>query len=167
MDAPNEANFEHAAALLGVSRSTLPSNGARDLALALVNPGHRPIIVEPLSRRRMGCREGESCRSCPCPSPALTTEIESSSNSVLWFRAAQERGFGWGKLPERYSPRATKQHRWHRWVVAGTWTLIADAVQDDERLSEARRATFRRIAEDGERRRKRILDGRARLNGSP
>lgn len=166
MDVSNKVDLDHVAALLGVDRSTLPSNDAAALVPMPLRAGHRPIVAEPLTDAEFDVVKGV-LPAMPVPKPGVDYKDREFIDAVLWFRAAQDRGFGWGKLPERYSPRATKQHRWHRWVVAGTWMAIADALRDDKRLSEARRETIRRIAVDASQRRERILDARKRLNESP
>lgn len=156
-------DFDAAAKALGVSRDTLPKACPppdANRSEALLRP-----LVEPLADDEWASVSAVLPK-LPVPKPGVDFNDRTFVDAALWFTAARERGYGWGKLPPDLGPASSREHRWHRWNMLGYWTQIANALRDDERLSVSRRLAFDRLAKDGERRRERILEGRARLNGA-
>ncbi len=159
---PFEINNAEVAAALGVEISTLP-----DFNKPVSEPVKREAIppVPPLSDDEWRV-VSEALPKLPVPKPGVDYDDRKFLNAVCWYITAKSRGFGWGKLPEELGPKSSREHRHFRWCMLEYWRSVADALKDDERLSAARRRMFEQIADDAERRRIRVIEGRQRLTGA-
>lgn len=154
-------DYDLVAKVLGVDRRTLPTV---DPTTDATPPPPPRILIEALTDAEW---EVVKLAMPPLPVPrAAGFRDREFFDAAIWHLSAADRGHGWAALPTHFPPRMTMQHRWLRWAVAATWEMIAETLEDDERLSAARRDTFRRIAANAAQRRERILESRRALNES-
>lgn len=152
-----ESNLEHAAIVLGVDPSTLPSKGF----CALPEPA-RPLSFNPLTDD-----EWEAVMAVlpklPVPKPDADFKDRLFVCSALWWITAKQLGLSWHRLPETYGPQSSREHRHRRWCLLGYWSDIAEKLASDPRISPDRLKAFQRIAEDAAKRKAMLLERRARL----
>ncbi len=156
-------DFDVLAAALGVPRDTLPKNRTDSAPTERETAPRQPAI----DFKRLSDVEWEQIAPLlprlPVAKPDSDFRDRDFIDSVLFWLAARERGFGWAALPREFWPVSSREHRWRRWVGLGYWETLAAALRDGGRLDPSRRRAFERIARDAEARSLRAEKRRERL----
>lgn len=158
-------DFDTAAAVLGVNRSTLPLCVPVEPPAQPMRPREPVVDFTPLSDHEWACI-APHIPVLPVPKPDEDFRTRDFLDSVIWWIAARERGLGWGKLPQRYWPISSREHRQRRWSELGWFRQLADALLSEALLGEKRLRQFERIALDAEARKVRLHAARERLTGT-
>ncbi|MDO9381549.1 MAG: transposase [Hyphomicrobiaceae bacterium] len=157
-------DFDALAAALGVDRSTLPS---AEVGKAIAQPrAAGPLVIfSPLSDADWAVLS-TLLPKLPVAKPDVDYRDRDFIDSVLWWIAAREKGLGWGKLPMRYCPASSREHRFRRWSLLGYFQDLYRAIEHRDDLSPTLRHAFKRIARDADIRRERAVASRERLTGA-
>lgn len=158
---PNRAELD-AIIAMGIDPSTLPEYLTK-VAPRVVSPRKPQVNFTPLTDEEWQAVEPH-LPALPVPK-ATDFDARVFLDSVVWWEAARKRGWGWGRLPDKFWPVSSREHRHRRWCELGWWTQLADALRSEALLSDARLRTFMRIASDAEARRARLRATRERLTG--
>lgn len=157
-----EFDFDAVAEALGIDRATLPPD--RPEQVEKDAPRTLPPLAERLSDDEWAIIKALMPKP-PVPQPGRDYRDRDFIDAALWWVAARERGLGWGHLPDDLGPASSREHRYARWTLACEWETLSATLENDVRFRESRRGAFKRIAADASSRRKRILEGRARVTG--
>lgn len=154
----HKIDYDLVAALLQVDRFTLPATSDEP---ELAQPQEPPLVIDLTDEEWAEIKP--ALPALPVPKPGVAYEDRKLLDAARWLLAARQKGMGWGRLPEKYGPESSRRHRWARWAMLGYWRQVADAVRHNERLGVALRDALDRLADDADRYRDRVLEGRARL----
>lgn len=156
-------DFDLLAVMLGVERATLPSRTGKLVPNVIEAVPRQPAIdFDRLSDSEWTVIE-PLLPALPVAKPDSDFRDRDFIDSVLFWLAARDRGFGWAALPKELWPASSREHRWRRWIALGYWGTLAAALRDDDRLDPRRRLAFHRIAIDAEARNLRAETRRERL----
>lgn len=165
MEDNGDSDYELAGRILGVP-STVFGRKKVECQDSLFGPPRARVASEPLSEAEFEIIRPHLPR-LPVPKPGVDFDDRAFVGAALFYISARTARLGWVLLPEDvYGCRSSREKRWSRWVMAGTWERLAEALAGDERLTQVRRDGFSRLASDATARRARILAARDRLTNA-